>query len=89
MHLLYDYFSLSLESYLQEKSHERGHNGSDLIKEIHHQFMLSLTNIINILTKFCIKTDIMIQNFAVFDAKTCHLKLFIDPDAEFLAIESA
>ena len=46
-----------------------------------------MSSIIDLFIKFQIKTDVIIQNFVVSDINKGIIKLFVDPDAEFLGLE--
>ena len=79
LHLLYEYFPLSLEKYIQSRSQDSKESEKDQYKIIYNQFVAVVVNIVDIFVKFQIKTEIIIQNFTVADLKSCLFKLFVDP----------
>jgi len=87
LHLLYEYYPLSLEKYIQDRCHKCNDSDRDQYKFIYGQFVAVMGSIIDHFIQFQVKTDIIIQNFVISDIQKGQIKLFVDPDAEFLGLE--
>lgn len=83
LHLLYEYFPISLEKYVEERSLLAKKSERNEIKQLHEYFVGAIDRIVDIFVEGQIKTDISINNMVVSSIQEGCLKLFIDPSAEF------
>lgn len=81
LHLLYEYFPLSLEKYVQHRSQTSTQAQRDEYAVLYEQFNAVLTSIVHTFIQYQIKTDISFHNFAVSHLNKGVLKLFLDPEA--------
>jgi hypothetical protein len=65
LHLLYEYFPISLEKYVEERSLLVKNNEKNEIKQLHECFVGAIDCIVDTFVEGQIKTDININNMAV------------------------
>lgn len=83
LHLLYEYFPISLEKYVEERSLLAKGNEKNEIRQLREYFVTAIDHIVDNFVEGQIKTDISINNMAMSSIQEGCLKLFIEPSAEF------
>jgi len=84
LHLIYEYYPTSFENYIDMIAHKAGKKIDPVVyRGIITNFIAAVNHIIELLIHYQIKTDLLINCFAVAETSGDNfitIKVFIDPD---------